>query len=183
MPVEALAGRELQNLPLMWAQAPPRMALLQTCLLVVTWQRCWHGNDVEKLNSAWTTDKVYMEKFSQHCTTAEKNDTGVSPRYSYKLFLYLLFYIPEMTNLTMLFNVLLTTFYFIFFMVSGHASNNPFQVVYFCFTIKVTIYPDLKIVLFSQLTFVICCNSHFVFGAECSFFSFFFLDTLKMFTV
>lgn len=43
----------------------------------------------------------------------QKNDTGVSPRYSYKLFLYLLFYIPEMTNLIMLFNVLLTVlFYF-----------------------------------------------------------------------
>lgn len=58
-----------------------------------------------------------------------------------------------MTNLTMLFNVLLTTFtFFIFFkMASGHASNNPFQVVYFCFPIKFTIYPDLKIV-FSQLS-------------------------------
>ena len=69
-------------------------------------------------------------------------------------------------------------------MVSGHASNNPFQVVYFCFTIKVTIYPDLKIVLFSRLTFVYAVIPIFVFGAECSFdfFSFFF-DSLKMFTV
>lgn len=62
----------------------------------------------------------------------------------------------KMTNLTMLFNVLLTTFTFSFFlffflMASGHASNNPFQVVYFCFPIKFTIYPDLKIV-FSQLS-------------------------------
>ena len=73
---------------------------------------------MEKLNSAWTTDKVYMENFSalHYC---KKNDTGVSPRYSYKLFLYLLFYIPEMTNLTMLFNVLLTTFNFLFLFFYG----------------------------------------------------------------
>lgn len=82
----------------------------------------------------------------------KKNDTGVSPRYSYKLFLYLLFYNQKATNLTMLFNVLLRTFTFLFiFVTSGHASNNPFQVVYFCFPIKITIYPVLKIVLFSQL--------------------------------
>lgn len=77
MPVEALAGRELQNLPLMWAQAPPRMAVLETCLLVVTWQRCWHGNDVEKLNSAWTTDKVYMENFLSIALLQKKKMTRV----------------------------------------------------------------------------------------------------------
>lgn len=43
-------------------------------------------------------------------------------------------------------------------MTSGHASNNPFQVVYFCFPIKFTIYPYLKPVLFSQL------NETFKFG-------------------
>lgn len=37
-----------------------------------------------------------------------------------------------------------------FFMTSGHASNSPFQVVYFCFQIKFSAYPNLKIV-FSQL--------------------------------
>lgn len=49
-----------------------------------------------------------------------------------------------MTNLTMLFNVLLTTL-LSFFMASGHASNNPFQVVYFffvCFQIKFSAYPN-----------------------------------------
>lgn len=38
-------------------------------------------------------DKVYMEILS--IALLQKNDTGVSPRYSYKLFLYLLFYISE----------------------------------------------------------------------------------------
>lgn len=28
--------------------APPRMATLGTCQLVVTWQHCWHGNNVEE---------------------------------------------------------------------------------------------------------------------------------------
>lgn len=55
-----------------------------------------------------------------------------------------------MTNLTMLFNVLLTTL-LSFFMTSGHASNNPFQVVYFfCFKIKFSAYPNFGNVLFSQ---------------------------------
>lgn len=46
----------------------------------------------------------------------QKNDTGVSPRYSYKLFLYLLFYISERRKKTtnLMLNVLLTTFTFLF---------------------------------------------------------------------
>lgn len=83
------------------------MVTLETLQLVVTWQHCWRGNDVEALNLCMDFGQTYIWR-SQLCTTA-KNDTGVSLRYSYKLFLYLLFYIPEMTNLTMLFNVLLTT--------------------------------------------------------------------------
>lgn len=54
--------------------------------------------------------KYMGKKISQHCTTAKKNDTGVSPRYSYKLFLYLLFYITrKRLCFNLLFNVLLTT--------------------------------------------------------------------------
>lgn len=137
------------NLAVLCARGPPCMATLETCQLVVTWQHCWHENDVEEL-------KLCMDYGQSVCgylsiALLQKNDTGVSPRYSYKLFCICCSIYQKMTNLTMLFNVLLTTFTFLFFflMASGHASNNPFQVVYFCFPIKFTIYLDLKIV-FSQ---------------------------------
>jgi len=127
-----------------WWLSPRRVATLETCQLVchsatrLAWKQCGevtlHG----------LTDKVYME-ISWHCTTAkkQKKDTGVSSRYSYKLFFYLLFYTRKRLcfNLTMLFNVSHLPF-LSFFMAFSHASNNPFQVVYFCFPIKFTIYPD-----------------------------------------
>lgn len=67
------------------------------------------------------------EKKSLSIALLQKNDTGVSPRYSYKLFLYLLFYITrKQLCFNLLFNVLLTTltFLFFFFMASGHASKS-----------------------------------------------------------
>lgn len=58
-------------------------------------------------------DKVYVDISALHY--CKKNDTGVSPRYSYKLFCICCSIYQKMTNLTMLFNVLLTTFTFFFF--------------------------------------------------------------------
>jgi len=158
MPVEAHRGPE--NLePSCHVGSGPLHAWQhwKPCRLVVTWQHRWHGNSVEEFNSAWTTDKVYGKKRISALHYCKKNDTGVSPRYSYKLFLYLLFYITrKQLCFNLLFNVLLTTltflsFLFFFLLWPLAMPQNPFQVVYFCFPIKLTIYPDLKIVLFSRL--------------------------------
>jgi len=73
MPVEARRGPE--NLePSCHVGSGPLHAWQhwKPCRLVVTWQHRWHGNSVEEFNSAWTTDKVYGKKISQHCTTAKK---------------------------------------------------------------------------------------------------------------
>jgi len=80
------------------------------CLpVVVTRQRRWHGSDVEKLKLCMDYgQKVYMEKFLS-IALLQKKTTRVFSLGTRTNFLYLLFYIPEMTNLTMLFNVLLTT--------------------------------------------------------------------------
>jgi len=134
MPVEARRGPE--NLePSCHVGSGPLHAWQhwKPCRLVVTWQHRWHGNSVEEFNSAWTTDKVYGKKNLSALHYCKKNDTGVSPRYSYKLFLYLLFYITrKQLCFNLLFNVLLTTltflsfffFFFFFFMASGHASKS-----------------------------------------------------------
>lgn len=131
--------------------APPRMATLETCQLVVTWQHCWHGNSVEELKLCMDYGQnIYGNLSALHY--CKKNDTGVSPRYSYKLFCICCSIYQKTTNL-MLLNVLLTTFsfFFSFFNDLWSCLKNSFQVVYFCFPIKFTIYPDMKIVLFSQL--------------------------------
>jgi len=140
--------------------SPRRVATLETCQLVchsatrLAWKQCGevtlHGLRTKYI---WILALHYCKK----------KDTGVSSRYSYKLFLYLLFYTRKQTcfNLTMLFNVSHLSFSFLFFMAFGHASNNPFQfqVVYFCFPIKFTIYPDFWRIVFSQLLWwLLKCN-------------------------
>lgn len=91
--VEAPGSWRTWNFPVMCSGPPPRMVTLETCQLVVTWQHCWHGNDVEKLKLCMDYGQSIYGNLS--IALLQKNDTGVSPRYSYKLFLYLLFYIPE----------------------------------------------------------------------------------------
>jgi len=97
--------------------APPRMATLETCQLVVTWQHCWHGNNVEELNSAWTTDKVYMENLSalHYCKKMTRVYLLGTRTNSFCICCSIY---QKTTNLTMLFNVLLTTFAFLSFFLS-----------------------------------------------------------------
>lgn len=112
----------------------------------LAWERC---RGVETLHGLWTK---YMW-ISQHCTTAKKmtrvyllgtrTNSFVSAVLSARKWLILPCFLMFYSRL------LLSYFLFFLLMASGHASNNPFQVVYFCFPIKFTIYPDLKIV-FSQ---------------------------------
>lgn len=91
--VEAPGSWRTWNFPVMCSGPPPRVVTLETCQLVVTWQHCWHGNDVEKLKLCMDYGQSIYGNLS--IALLQKNDTGVSPRYSYKLFLYLLFYKPE----------------------------------------------------------------------------------------
>lgn len=71
----------------------------------------------------------------------QKNDTGVSPWYSYKLFCICCSVYQKMTNLTMLFNVLLTKVFFKWLQVM--LQINPFQVVYL-FSNKIYNLPRLE---------------------------------------
>lgn len=125
--------------------APSTMPTLETLQLVVTWQHCWHGNDVEVLILCMD----WGQRIYGDLSIALLQKRRVYLLGTRKNFLYLLFYIPEMTNLTMLFNVLLATFtVFFFFMTSGHASNNPFQVVYL-FSNKIFSLPQFENCLLS----------------------------------
>lgn len=47
-PAEAPRSQTTWNLAVLCARGPPCMATLETCQLVVTWQHCWHENDVEE---------------------------------------------------------------------------------------------------------------------------------------
>lgn len=126
--VEAPGSWRTWNFPVMCSGPPPRMVTLETCQLVVTWQHCWHGNDVEKLKLCMDYGQSIYGNLS--IALLQKNDTGVSPRYSYKLFLYLLFYIPEKWQILPCF-LMFYSFFFFFSFLNDHRSNNPFQVVYF----------------------------------------------------
>jgi len=112
MPVAAQGAGELRTRPVTVAQPSTRgdigdlsagLSLGNTVGMETMWRS----------NSAWTTDKVYM---NLGIALLQKKDTGVSSRYSYKLFLYLLFYTRKQTcfNLTMLFNVSHLSFSFLF---------------------------------------------------------------------
>lgn len=132
MPVEARRGPENFE-PSCHVGSGPLHAWQhwKPCRLVVTWQHRWHGNSVEEFNSAWTTDKVYGKKISQHCTTAKKMTRvyllgtrtnsfciccSILPENNFVLICFLMFY--SQLKLFFLF------FPFFFFMASGHASKS-----------------------------------------------------------
>jgi len=103
MPVEALAGQRTSKPSSHVGTGPSTHGgignLSAGCHLatLLAWKRCGEAKLCMDYGQS-----IYGKFLS--IALLQKNDTGVSPRYSYKLFLYLLFYIPEMTNLTMLFN-------------------------------------------------------------------------------
>jgi len=70
-PVEAPGSPENFESSCLVLGAPPRMATLETCQLVVTWQHCWHGNNVEEFKLCMDYGQSIYGK-SQHCTTAKK---------------------------------------------------------------------------------------------------------------
>merc|ERR1712035_42549 len=136
-----LGAGELRIFPSCVLGAPPRMATLETCQLVVTWQHCWHGNNVEEFKLCMDYGQsIYGNLAALHYCKKMTRVYLLGTRTN--SFCICCSIYQKTTNLTMLFNVLLTTFTFIsffsffFLMTSGHASNNPFQVVYFCFPIK-----------------------------------------------
>lgn len=148
MPVEAPGSQRTWNLPVSCARGPFKCGDIGNpsagCHLatLLAWKRC---RGVKTLHGLRTN--VYMEISALHYCKKMTRVYLLGTRTNsfciccsiYQKWLILPCFL-------MFYSILLLSF----FMTSGHASNNPFQVVYFCFQIKFSAYPNLKIV-FSQL--------------------------------